>query len=226
MIIICNGGYRTGSTLTFNICVKLFNGKASIGGANNAYLNKFIKDHNPKEYHIFKSHDFMPETYNPNLKIIHSYRHPFQVAASNVTRHLDKGNFFITEKDNDYIIKTVKGQKDNLLRLINRKDTLTLNYDLLVTKLEECIRKTADHLDIYVTKENVIKIKKELSIQNIKEYCKKIENADPKTQLRKNHIGKYEDRLDYWIEVLPNHIIERIIQEFGEDYIKSFGKQL
>jgi hypothetical protein len=223
MIIVCNGGYRTGSTLTFNLCVKIAeagNNKVLVNGLNNDLLHEKINNYKPNEYWVIKSHDFSPVEYYPFLKVVHSYRHPYQVAASNIIRHREKGNDTLTREDNNHVINIIKKQKENTLKIIERKDCLLLSYDNLVTKLEDVIRKTAIFLNINLDKNQIINIKNELSIKNIKKYCSKLTvKADPLTQLRKNHIGMFEDNLDYWKSVVPSNMIERINREVNIDYI-------
>jgi hypothetical protein len=232
MIIVCNGGYRTGSTLSYNLCVKVaeLSGKeVFVKGASDASLKDFIKNHNQKEFWVIKSHDFMPDEVHPFVKIVHSYRHPYQSMASRIYRTKVK-SIDTPARNIEIYMNDIKKQKDNFLKLSKRPDCLILTYDLMVGKMEIAIKKIAAHFGfpnlnkIKSVKENIIKIKKELSVENIKNFCSTIENADQRTQLRKNHIGKYEDRTDYWKEVLHQELIEQIIQELGLDYINSLDK--
>lgn len=234
MIIVCNGGYRTGSTLSYNLCVKvaeLSGKKVFVKGANNDSIKDFIKNHNQKEFWVIKSHDFMPDEVNPFVKIVHSYRHPYQSMASRIYRTKFK-SINLPDRSIKVYMNDIKEQKNNLLKLSKRPDCLILNYDLMVVKMEIAIRKIAAHFGFpnlnkrKSVKENIIKIKKELSIENVKNFSSKIEEngADQRTQFRKDHIGKYEDRIDYWKEVLHPELIDQITQELGLDYIKSFDK--
>lgn len=224
MIIICNGGYRTGSTLTFNICIKtaeLNCEKVLSMGMNKEPLIEFIKNHDLKEYWVIKSHDFIClEEYNPNIKIVHSCRHPLQAAASNLL--LDKENKIYNEK---ILIDRIVSQKDFLLKLKNRKDTLILNYKLLVNNLPKAIKKTTAFLDFPVVKQNIENIANDLSRENVKKFCDNLEiDADSRTQFRKNHIKNFNYNINYWKDILPENLITMIASEVGLDYINYFDK--
>ena len=90
--IICNGGYRTGSTLSFNIVMKIVE-RTKLLGINYKFAGPM--PYKPVESFInldpvflttkfvIKSHEYTPDVYPEDVKIIYTYRNPLAVAASN-----------------------------------------------------------------------------------------------------------------------------------------------
>lgn len=207
-IIVCNGGYRTGSTLSFNI-VRLLHEQANIEcesiGANAATVLNMIDEE--ELLCIAKVHHWSPPDI-PSIKTLHTIRCPYEVSASMVQLSASHGR----PVDWDKAIEALKTAKELTKAMEAKSNALVIDYESLMNSPVESILKIAYFLDIEVSGWAVKMIEDETSVNKAIDRIMNMEaEACPTTQLRKNHIGKYKGTPGLWD--LPPEIVERIREE-------------
>ena len=222
-VVVCNGGYRTGSTLSFHICLKIAekNNVPNLNsvGTSDEVIREILGQDHGNSWWIIKSHTFKKiDKIYPNLKLIHSYRNPLSVAASHQTRH------GMPEDDADYmnyVFSYLKEQRETTLSLKDKKSCLLVSYDKLVDDTVNSVKSIAKHIGLPLTDEQANEIKEDVSVEKTKEMCNQIDvgGINAYTQMRYGQIGKYDGRTDYWKEILSDSLINKIKNEIGIDYI-------
>lgn len=203
MIIVCNGGYRTGSTLAYNIC-RLVASRAGLMvnalGCSHDHLVELCLGH--FGFWVAKSHFFVPLQCLPHLRIVYTCRRPLAVAASL--------KLWKPHQDDDWIVSELRRQRAMTEYLSDCQDTLVIPYDQLVSNMEVTIKDIAAHMGIGIGEDQVVRIKDELAVVRIKELSQAIPPGrhDPITQFRHNHIQDGGD--DYWRKILSPALVERI----------------
>ncbi len=125
MIIVCNGGYRTGSTLVYGICIEMAKqtGLEVVTGVKDHQLILDCLLSEEKEtniIHVFKSHNWLPPIASTALTI-YTRRHYLDVYAS--FEKFKKHN----KIDFDVIDNLIEENRRRKF-MINRK-ALTLDYE-------------------------------------------------------------------------------------------------
>lgn len=207
-VIVCNGGYRTGSTLSFNI-VRLLHEQAGIEcesiGSNAATVLKMIDEE--ELLCIAKVHHWSPPDI-PSIKTLHTIRSPYEVSASMVQLSASHGR----PVDWDVAIASLITANELTKAMEVKSNALVVDYELLMNRPVESILKIAYFLGIEVSGWKVKRIEDETSVDKAIDHTMRMEaEACPTTQLRKNHIGKYRGVPGLWD--LPTEIVERIRNE-------------
>lgn len=228
IIYIVNGFYRTGSTLVYIILQKImdYSGiKYIYAGENKNQIDEIIK--NPKSNYVIKTHDWMPQGNYENVKILYTIRNPLDYVASKAIRAVyeerikaDSNNIPILDDHwKKHILTKVKEQIENQKKLVNRKDTLILEYESLYYNIRDNIKKISDFINIPVNDIIIDKITHEVSLSEIKKQLEKIpqQGADPKTQLRHGQISRYNGKSGYWYKILPMDLISNILNIFKQE---------
>lgn len=207
-VVVCNGGYKTGSTLTFNIMLKVVettNEPMQSYGHNDVVkiLNKPID-----KWYVVKSHTFCPDEKMDHLRIVHTYRNPFSVAASCFGMVESK-----LEKDRNHVINVLKTQKKMKEYHSKRSDTFISPYEQTYENPHKTIRQIAEFLKIEINENDVENIASDLTVDKVFKECQKNEEADPYTQLRPDNISKYKGDPEAWKQVLSDEFVKRIKNE-------------
>ncbi len=221
-IYIVNGYYRTGSTLVYIIIQKLMEYAETryiYAGENKNQIDEIIK--NPKSNYIIKTHDWKPSKNYENVKIIYTTRNPLDYIASKIIRGIYMGRLK-TDSDNKPIIddieeanilNNVMGQIENQKRLMNRNDTLIIEYESLYYNVRKNVKRISKFINIKITDAILNRITDEVGLIEIKRQIEEIpyRGADAKTQIRHGHISQYDGKSGYWYKILPMDLISLII---------------
>lgn len=175
--VIVNGGYRTGSTLAFNIVQELLTRNEIpffSGGHSTADSIVPVK----KKWNIAKIHNHIQTERVPDLECIYTYRHPCDVVAS----WLSYGTSL------EKAIKKAKTDMEVHPKILESY-CLKIQYDSMYENVEVWIRNIADHLGLRRNAQMVFCIANKLSPFNVKKFTDTLDTVDEKTELRKNHIS-------------------------------------
>ena len=221
IIFIVNGFYRTGSTLVYIIIQKIMEYSKIeyvYAGENKNQIDEIIK--NPQSNYVIKTHDWMPQGNYENVKILYTIRNPLDYVASKAIRaayeeriKVDSNNIPILDDNwKKHILTKVKEQIENQKKLVNRKDTLILEYESLYYNIRDNIKKISEFINIPAN-ELINEIEYDVSMPEIKKQIEKIpqQGADPKTQLRHGQISEYNGKSGYWYKILPLDLITNIL---------------
>jgi hypothetical protein len=221
-IVICNGGYRTGSTTVYNIC-KLLIEKSNKALKSSLYPESYMKElveSEPAIWHNCKIHNWIPDIITPYVKIIHSYRNPFDSAASWYSRYqcgerhglFTTGNQFDIEKIISFNLKQVESIKLNK----KIKSSLLIPYNEILC-LEKVVSKISKYLELDTDDKTIDEISNKLDINKIKAFSHEMkEDHDSKTQFRKWHVSKHTSGNPEGYKNMPEEMTSRLIEEFGE----------
>ncbi len=159
MIVVCNGGYRTGSTLVYSICIALLD-KAADDYIYGVYGHEEILTLSDDCNHILKSHNWLPPK-DSSIKTIYTRRHHLDVYASFV-----KMKKIGQAIDIDVIANLVEEQRRREHML--RRDCLTLDYEDIFDNIEFTVRKIADFLGVDLSPMSIERVAVEFTRENLK----------------------------------------------------------
>ena len=215
-VILHSGGYRTGSTVCFNI-VRLLYKLKDIKHDSRQYA---LDELRPRSKHArdvmfnIKIHHHMPKE---PWKVICTYRNPYDVAASLYARHLStnenatKHNFGCAN-----VIESMHAQTQHLRKMLDHKNSLLIAYpDIL--DMRTAISKIAEYLNIDYSYGIRQAILEELNIDKVfndmgKEDAKE---ADPVTQFRKHHVSHLTKGQSHGYKHLSLDLQEALEKNFG-----------
>lgn len=217
-VIICNGGYRTGSTLSFNI-LRLLHKELDIEcqsmGANPETVFNMVV--NEEDWVcIAKVHHWNPPD-TPTIKTVHTKRSPYEVASS--MQMLSKANK--RPVDWDVAIQSLITAKELTEAMKAKSNALVIGYEKLMKYPFLQICRVVNFLGLEIPVGNMMmkRIIEETKVDNAIDVITDMKGeACPVTQLRKYHIGKYKGEPGLWD--LPPEIVERIRDEVEHPNIK------
>ena len=218
MIVVCNGGNRTGSTLAFNVALKVAERTGCAGpavrsvGASHAQTTGLcaLDPAFLTGWWFVKSHDFVPGPVYPHAVVLHTHRAPLAVAAS-WCRVTGEGNPAA-------VVDLLRRQAEMLDRHRDRPDTLVVPYPDLRDDLPGVVRAVAGMLGLVAVADAVVDgVCADLSVDAVREYCRdRIAGpACPYTQLRPNHVSPAGGDDAAWAEYLPPGVEAAVRRAFG-----------
>lgn len=211
MLVVCNGGHRTGSTLAYNIVRLIFETKG-IGHALGGFEvdQALIERHaNQGDWRVVKTHLWVPETSWDNVRILCTYRNPLDVAASLVRKP--------PPVNEDRVYELLTKQREVIKALQHRTDTLFLRYEEMYREMQCWIREIARFVGVETTADEMARIRESLSIDQVIRFCNSLEAdaADETTQWRRGHVSPTRGEPGAWKTVLSPECVEKIRREFG-----------
>lgn len=216
-IVICNGGYKTGSTLSFNMALRLVESVVwpveSFGAKHHQITTLCDLDTAfLRSWWVIKSHSYVPLKVYEHVRVIHTDRNPCAVAASCLAMKWADDPATL-----DSVLATLKSQKELLAHHRGRTDTLILSYDKMYWQLYDALVETAVFLGLEVSDVTLSSIAEELSVNQMAERCKQIPDgeADSRYQLRGDNVGAYKGDPNAWKQVLSPEFVQRINTEVG-----------
>lgn len=206
-IIVCNGGYRTGSTLSFMIVLRLlrFSGVAgleveSIGASDKEITSLFnLEPTLLRNWWVVKCHRYWPpkEGIPEHCFVIHTFRPALQVAAS---LHVIKPNLTFEQIAAElHYQHTVKKKNEY-------RGSLCIPYTKIYGDIDWTVRAITNFLSIPIEEHAIDWVANELSIESVSKLCKLVADgaADPYTQLRHNQISDTCGHPEGWKQTLPD----------------------
>jgi len=207
-VIVCNGGYRTGSTVIFNIIRSLVD-RQDIGYTSEGTSNWLAEEYCRKEndcLKILKIHRWVPDWEGrENVQFIYTFRNLLDVAASNLT--VSFGGEWSNVMAGLYMQKT----QEEAMR--ERMDTLMISYDDIYSDLKKVVQSIARFLNFDITVEQGEKISGEWSLEEVKKQIKGLRGleANSLTQFRANHVSsKTEGRPGGWEDILTKEQAKQV----------------
>ncbi len=217
--IICNGGYRTGSTRLYNIVRHLYeikNVDYIAHGGDERMLNLF-KNKPVAPVYVIKAHYLCPDPY-PELRMINIRRDYRGVAASIfLLMQNTYGTESIDRPTADDIFVKLDAQQKITAQCDERTDAIVVRYRTLMEKPLNLIKRVGNFLNIETTnyQRQIINIRSNIyTNKSIVENLKT--EADGRTELRQNHISKYEGDPDAWQKVLPPEFAQEIMERYPQ----------
>jgi len=212
MIIVVNGGYRTGSTFIFSMVKEVFNFKNLLFESSVISQNEIEKivdsktEINQNRNYIFKSHNWLPrENEDINrVKTIYTRRHYLDVFSSFVkvgsASHLNYMEEILEEKRRE--------------KIMLGRESLILEYRDFYGNEGYALNKVASFLNIEIDKEK-FDIEK-MKIGNVKKITDKLKPGN-KTLFVPNHVSSapYPDN---FIDTLDPEQIKNIVYEVRKKY--------
>lgn len=217
MIIVCNGGNRTGSTLSYNIarvlCELTGIEHSCFGSTPEQTMNLLINPLQP--VHVVKMHHWSPPDVQ-SIKTIHTVRDYREVAASYSMLQEADGNKCDWEK----VMSLLHEQRELTKALKHKDNVLFLWYNSLMEALPIQIEMVADFINIKAKPSIIDRVVKQVDINYAKQRCKDMRGgACYVSQLRKNHIGKFNGQPRMWdTDNLPLWVEQRIDKEIGNAF--------
>ena len=206
----------------YNICRLLIEKSNKISRSSHykeSYMKSLIKN-KPNIWHNCKIHNWIPTIIPSYVKIIHSYRNPFDSAASWYSRYKcgERHRLFTTkdEFDIEKIISFNIKEVDDIKLNKKIKSSLLIPYDEILC-LPEVVKTISNYLRLDVDKDTIDEISNELDINKIKNFSHSMKKMyDSKTQFRKFHVSKFTHGKSESYKTMPEGMISRLIEEFGE----------
>lgn len=205
MIVVVNGGYRTGSTLAYNIagCIEE---KSETGVRvivrDKEYIDNLILTNNDTLNTVIKSHNNMPTMeLLKKSKFIHTYRKDIRDCAASYKLIRPDVTF-------DYILKIMENQIKNQYYMqifVNHPNVLILEYSEFVNNINFLVNKINVFLGNKLSDLQLIEIENMWSINSVKLKIKTIphdDGYDPISQLRPHHISTFNGENGYWKNIL------------------------
>jgi len=186
-IIVCNGGYRTGSTVVFNIVRSLIK-EQDLPFVAEGIANWLAEEYCRKRQkcpRILKIHSWFPDwECKKNVYFLYTYRNLLDVAASNLT--ISYGGDWSRVMAYLYLQKA----QEELMR--KRKDALLISYDDIFNDLAKVVQSIAHFLELTVESGIRNRIANDWSLESVKKKIVGLKGveADSVTQFRANHISK------------------------------------
>lgn len=203
-VIVCNGGKRTGSTLSYMIALKLLE-RAKIPfearGSSPDEIDSLIKS--PLRWFVIKCHTWLPKNNLDHVPVIHTVRDPLQVAASLL--HVNP------QVPLETVLETLR--QNRIRQSMMRRKGLIISYSDLYHNLPLAIARISVLIKIKPSDLICGKIANQLGISKIATKCEAMKQADSYTQLRPNHLSPHLGNPEGWRAVLSEEWIERITDE-------------
>ena len=184
MLVICNGMYRSGSTLQYNICrslvEKLDIGKGEGFFEGNQLFNsqdQFLEWSKDPLFHVIKIHNFSPKavemSLNGSVKICYIYRDIRDVAAS--LKNKDKVN-------DQALITTLDAAIETYHKIKHVPNVLIQKYETVVIDIHQAIKQLVVFLGLKASEDEIEWVKKECSVENVKKVMSSLVASDQDTQ--------------------------------------------
>jgi hypothetical protein len=200
-IVICNGGYRTGSTLAYNVLKQLAQYCApnfidySLMSVTKSIVETIATHPKKKKLGVMKTHSWAPTEFEPaHVKTIYTTRNPYDVAGSLY--------FLADRKVEDFtVFNEVCRQKHlNLYMSRLQQNVLTIDYERYYRQEKNLIRAIANFLQLAPTEIQVDAIYDQICLEKMKKLGDSISagSLDQATQLRTRHINKTKGAPGGW----------------------------
>lgn len=214
-IIVCNGGYRTGSTWLYNVVIKLVKGSGVAGtsietvGIDQEGGESLIQIRPDllRAWWLLKCHVFTPKKTFDHVRHIRTYRNPWAVLASHL---YIKGLKTLTDEQIEVFCETMSASILRDKQHKDREDSLMINYERLFLLPREIINEVDKFIGSNATGHLKDSIHRELSIGEVDDLTRKLKKADYQTQWRPNHISPQRGAIDGWMNVLDKELMARV----------------
>lgn len=193
MNIVVSGGYRTGTTHVYSICIHILE-RLGIPfiyqGANVEDFNQALSD---EGWSIIKNHDCVfPQKYH-DVRIIYCIRNPLDVIASSF--RIGKYSTIKVKNASHPVFDQIRENEIKRKMYQGREDVLILDYDKLYGNDKYKIALITNHIGLKLTNEDIEWVRAKTDTKAANEIIKKMDTeADPKTQLRERHISSKDGR--------------------------------
>lgn len=242
MLLICNGMYRSGSTLQYNLVKGLVEsshlgeGESFFSASDvNRMKETFSEWENDNVYHVIKMHDVYPYLNNSSdkIKVFYIYRDLRDVATSLI----EKLNL-----EQDGLIEMLDAAVSSSEEIMRHPGTYSQQYERVLNDLHVALYEISSCLNIPINKEVLDKIVNECSIESVemrlqkqpillkimyyflKKIGKQIIKYDRDSLIHYNHISKNRGSIGSWKGNLDNHIVKIINQRYSS-WLRAKGYQ-
>lgn len=212
MKIICNGGYRTGSTLVYNLAAEIL-GPVKMSGPHSS-MDQTFEAIRTKETEVIKTHIWQPTGSEPkHVKVLYTYRDLRDMAVSFLylaERKIPEEHILIESRRQNMISKYMK----YLQSAQWANDALLIRYENYYGDNPRLVRDIAKFLEIDLDDKKVEEIAVKWCISKIREKSLKIEKMsfDTKTQLRHGHVTAHAGKPGSWASYLPSELLNKILE--------------
>lgn len=219
-MVIINGGYRTGSTLAYNLAGRLAELSGigiRKGGIDGAALDKIL---NQEEGSVYKTHNWKPVgEIPPSISVIYTHRDMKDCIASVLTIRPDYPQELIKPLVENqcaltsYMLRNYKGHER----------VLVIAYEQFHADAVHFAAEIASFLKLNLPDAIISSVGHEWSVPEVKRRAESIISMEPKTELRKGHVSKFNGENGYWREVLDDQMINMIDETQAYYQIRSQG---
>ena len=188
----------------------------STGRSGSTLLWNILKElqFNPKKCHNLK--------YNVNCKIVSTIRDPRDMLAS---RLLISNKKIDNENINENINQMKKYGLDDLVKIMNKKNVLVLQYEFFWNNYEYIFDRISEFLNINIDQDVRKKITTKFSVEKMLNISKKFDNFnsfDKKTHIHGNHISKKKGEPGNWMNVIPKKYHQEVEKKLKK-YLNLFS---
>ena len=207
-LIVVSGGFRTGSTVVFNLCRELMlkkNPACESGGVPLLIAMERVLETD----YVLKAHN-VHTPFTEKILHVHTVRDPLEVAVSLklLRERLQKAPFPTSGWFS--IIQKVRDAMECTSILKRRGGVAFIEYEAILSSLIGVATSIARFLDVDLGPRGIAKIVRKYTLQEVTEYCDKIDEVCEVTQYRQVHIGPYQGRTN---EKVREHLPQRIADE-------------
>ena len=219
MKIVCNGGYRTGSTLVYNLAAAVVGLKESVtmSGVHSSVVQTYgaLQTEGTE---VIKNHVWQPTGSEPlGVKVLYTYRDLRDLAVSFL---------YLAEKKvpEDHIL--IEARRQHLITGYMKylqttvwydrtpvKKIMLVNYERYYGDIKKLLMDLGSFLGVGVSDEQSLKIANEWEIPKIQNKANKIakDTHEIGTQLRHGHISDHKGEPGCWVKLLPPKLLTKIL---------------
>jgi hypothetical protein len=199
LFVVCNGGYRTGSTVAYNIVREILalrgmpytGGLRSEPGEVDAAADAFPEG---RDWVVLKSHVWAPSTAVPWMRVIYTTRDYFDVAAS-LVRHRESWD--AVEADLQWQVEMDVRHRNPLFVELYRP--LILAYDYYWHRPGERVDMIGRHIGVKLSRSEVIHVLNRTSVDRAVAVQETLvdQGQDPDTLIQAGHVGAHRGQPGY-----------------------------
>ena len=223
--VFCNGMYRSGSTLVYNIARELM--EAEFGpipkteALPHAIREKYteFESSDPRPAVLIKKHYYVPRGGTmrkmKEARFLFTYRNPLDIAASAQKRCLAK-----TGEYGEYVPDGWDRYEEDYFDQLDWSQALMIRYEKMVESTVETVKTICDianFLRLPVSAVDASRIASTYSARTLKNMTDKMESdfMDKRTFLQDFHISKDLGKPDTWREHLSATTIKACVEQCG-----------
>lgn len=203
MIVVASGGYRTGSTVVFNIARLLMKHKNSHCESGGVSIADIITMQEFRSDYVAKCHNSIGPA--GGIKYLHTIRDPFQAILS-MKRYYDKhpNGVAVDEFWKRALSRIYHAREVTDTALNSRRDDVAyIPYPFLLSHRCDAIKRIAEFLDIDYDDQLIARICDLTSIDRTESISKKLVDDDLSachiTQYRQDHVSEAKGKDVNWI---------------------------
>lgn len=210
MIVVVNGGYRTGSTVVYNIIGCLVE-KAGIGRRaglkDKSEVNRLIQA-SPEATVVAKSHTWYPKESVPgHVRVVYTYRQDIRDCVASVL--LIKP--WTSAKALENLVMTQCALTKHMSSFEGDAKVLSLEYSGFYRNNDDLAKRLAAFLQLDLTEADVLTVASQWTIEEVLTKMRTMEGEmHSPSELRKNHVSAFQGRNGYWESILTAEQIAMI----------------